>query len=565
MVTPLSVVGVPGDELTLAACLSYPQVGTLCHVRHKRLFVSRNMPLPQLRRGPDCAPTGVRTKLLVVIVWIALVVWLGLVMWSLSVVRAAAGADAPAPTRTRAPVSGVLFAGRRRLMAVSQGVLLVLALAATVLLSDEAQWTPLPLTGLLALLVLGSDFLVLDAKRFRIGGSFTGWVPGWGCVGPAPAAVLGLASALVDAARRRVRGTYLLNNLLTYTTLPLLGGLALHALKLADVQEGGYAVAVFCVFLTANALNFLMIAGHTRLLRGGSLIEMLRTVFIPVLPWEIASAVMTAMAVYGFEVYGAGIIGLFALALGVYQLLLRALLEGQMHSEEIERRTDQLDVRHEGMLGLLLETLALRDPSAARHAAATAHYAHELARAAGLSEREQAVVHTAGLLHDLGKEALPDHILVGRNDLHPAERRLIERHPADGARLLLRVEGMGEVAAAVLAHHERIDGRGYPDGLAGERIPMAARILAVAEVYDVLTAQDSYRMPMSPAEAEDELRQVAGAQLDGRLVYLFATRVLRGRHADHRGRIADLETELQVQRKGRGMLDQPFLLGPPLA
>ena len=137
-------------------------------------------------------------------------------------------------------------------------------------------------------------------------------------------------------------------------------------------------------------------------------------------------------------------------------------------------------------------------------------------------------MHTAGLVHDLGKEALPDHILIGRSELHPAERRLIERHPADGARLLLRVEGMGEVAAAVLAHHERIDGRGYPDGLAAEGIPMTARILAVAEVYDVLTAPDSYRIQMSTAEAEAELRHVAGTQLDGRLVWLFATQVLRG-------------------------------------
>ena len=306
-----------------------------------------------------------------------------------------------------------------------------------------------------------------------------------------------------------------------------------------------------------------MIAGHTRILRGGSLPQMFRTVFVPVLPWEVASAVMTAMAVYGFEVSGAGIIGLFALALGVYQLLLRALLEGQMHSEEIERKTDQLDVRHEGMLGLLLETLALRDPSAARHAAAVAHYAHELARAAGLSEREQAIVHTAGLLHDLGKEALPDHILIGRSELHPAERRLIERHPADGARLLLRVEGMGEVAAAVLAHHERIDGRGYPDGLSGDGIPMTARILAVAEAYDVMTAPDSYRLQMPAAEAEDELRHVAGTQLDGRLVWLFATQVLRGRQSDHLGHIADLEAELQVQRRVRGVLDGPFVLGPP--
>jgi hypothetical protein len=498
-----------------------------------------------------------------VIVWIALVVWLALVLWSLSVMRRASGSDAPASTRSRNLYGGVPLAGRRRATAVGQAVALVGVLGVAAYLSDAEQWRSLPLVGLLALLVLGSDILVLDAKRFRIGGSFTGLVLAMALLGPAPAALLGLASALVDALRRGVRGTYLLNNLLTYTTFPLVGGFALFTLDHSDPQQGGYAVAVFGVFIAANALNFLMIAAHTRFLRGGSLAEMLRTVFFPVLPWEIASAVMTAMAVYGFEVYGAGIIGLFALALGVYQLLLRALLEGQANSEEMERRTDQLDVRHEGMLGLLLETLALRDPSAARHAAAVAHYAHELARAAGLSEREQAIVHTAGLVHDLGKEALPDHILIGRSDLHPAERRLIERHPADGARLLLRVEGMGEVAAAVLAHHERIDGRGYPDGLGGDNIPMTARILAVAEVYDVMTSPDSYCMQMQAAEAEDELRHVAGTQLDGRLVWLFATQVLRGRESEHHGHIADLETELQVQRRVRGVLDGPFVMGPP--
>src|SRR3954451_9266113 len=128
---------------------------------------------PQLRPGPDCVIRRVRTKLSVVIVWIALVVWLGLVIWSLSVVRAAAGADAPAPPRPRAAYGGVPLAGRRRWMALGQGALLVAALVATVVVSDQEQWTPLPLTGLVALLVLGSDILVLDAKRFRIGGSFT--------------------------------------------------------------------------------------------------------------------------------------------------------------------------------------------------------------------------------------------------------------------------------------------------------------------------------------------------------------------------------------------------------
>ena len=503
------------------------------------------------------------------LVWVAVILWLVIVAWSLALMRASSASERhreshPSPVRMSSRPPAPLRFGERWPFGV-QCALLVACVAAAALLSDASQWHSTALVGLIALLVIGGDFLTLDAKRFRISLSFLGLVLAMAVLGPAPAVALGLASQAVDAlrSRPRPRGTYLLNNLATYATFPLLGGLVLQHLHDAEsVERGGFALAVFVVFMLANVLNFTMIAGHTVLLRGGSLRSLFANVYRPVLPWELATASITAMAVYGFELYGAGIIGIFALALGVCQLLLRALLEGQAHGEEVLRRTDQLDVRHEGMLGLLLETLSLRDPTAARHAAAVAHYAHELARVADLPERERAVVHTAGLLHDIGKEALPDHLLLGRADLHDGERRLIERHPADGARLLLRVEGLGEVATAVLAHHERVDGHGYPDGLAGDDVPMTARILAVAEVYDALTAPDSYRVPLTAAEAEEELRRVAGTQLDGRLVFLFLTQVLRG-GTDHEGRIADLEAELQAQRRMRGALDSPLMLAPP--
>ena len=504
-----------------------------------------------------------------VIVWLAVALWLVIVGWSLALMRAAGApgdaAGSPDAEEDRPPDRRpMVLAGKwRRVLITSQGVLLGAVIVAAVLLSDGEQWKPVELVGLLAVLVVGSDFLTLDAKRFRISGSFLGLVLAMALLGPAPAVAMGIACSVSDALRSRARGAYLLNNVATYATFPLIGGLLMEWFRAnGATPDGGYAVAVFAVFIAINVLNFVMIAGHTVLLRGGSLSNLFRTVYLPVLPWELATASLTAMAVYGFEVYGAGVVGLFALALGVCQLLLRALLEGQAQGEEAERHRDQLDVRHEGMLGLLLETLALRDPSASHHAAAVAHYAHELARAAGLSDREQAVVHTAGLLHDIGKEALPDHVLVGRTALHPEERRLLERHPADGARLLLRVAGLGEVATAVLAHHERIDGQGYPDGLAGDDIPITARILAIAEVYDAMTAEDSYRAPLSAAEAEDELRRVAGAQLDGRLVWLFVTQVLPGRLLEHEGEIADLEAELQVQRRVRGALDTPLVMGP---
>ena len=497
------------------------------------------------------------------IVWFAVALWVVIVTWSLALMRAAgtaeaARADPPPPVPRPMPRTG-----RAKLVMVGQGALLAGVMAAAVLLSTQDQWEPWALVGLLAVLVLGSDFIVLDAKRFRIGGSFLGLVLVMAVLGPAPAVALGLASAAIDALRHRPRGSYLLNNLVTYATFPLAGALALTWLRDSPMgEDGAFAVAVLFVFLAANVLNFVMIAGHTVLLRGGSLVTMFRTVYLPVLPWELATASLTALAVYGFEVYGPAVIGLFVVSLATCQLLLRAILRGQETEEEVERHRDQLDVRHEGMLGLLIETLALRDPSAAHHAAATAHYALELARATGLSDREQAVVHTAGLLHDIGKEALPDHVLLDRRPLAPDERRMLQRHPADGARLLLRVEGLGEVATAVLAHHERIDGQGYPDGLSGDDIPIAARIIAIAEVYDVLTSEESYRAPLSAAEAEDELRRVAGAQLDGRLVWLFVTQVLPGRLLEHETQIADLEAELQVQRRVRGALDTPLVLGP---
>jgi putative nucleotidyltransferase with HDIG domain len=498
-----------------------------------------------------------------VIVWFAVALWLVIVTWSLALMRAAGHSDLQPVEHPPAPPPPALGARRVKWVVTAEAVLLAVVVAIAVAISTQSQWTPWPLVGLLTVLVLGSDFIVLEARRFRIGGSFLGLVLAMAVLGPAPATALGLAAAAVDALRSRTRGPELLSNVVTYATFPLAGALALEGLRDTPVGDGGsFAVAVLFVFLAANVLNFVMIAGHTVVLRGGSLSRMFRTVYLPVLPWELATASLTALAVYGFEVYGPAVIGLFVVSLATCQLLLRAVLRGQETEEEVERHRDQLDVRHEGMLGLLIETLALRDPRAARHAAATAHYALELARASGLSDREQAVVHTAGMLHDIGKEALPDHVLLGNRSLDVEERHMLERHPADGARLLLRVEGLGEVATAVLAHHERIDGQGYPDGLSGDDIPITARIIAIAEVYDVLTSEESYRQQLSAAEAEDELRRVAGAQLDGRLVWLFVTQVLPGRLLEHETQIADLEAELQVQRRVRGALDTPLVLGP---
>jgi putative nucleotidyltransferase with HDIG domain len=235
-------------------------------------------------------------------------------------------------------------------------------------------------------------------------------------------------------------------------------------------------------------------------------------------------------------------IALLAVVLAGFQHLLRELLVSQ-------RRASQLASLQLGMMSALLHTLDARDRMTARHSAAVARYAREIARAAGLSAREQELVHTAGLLHDLGKFIFPDPILKAEAPLAPGDWRLVRRHPYQGAKIVSQVEGYGPVAEIVLAHHERIDGSGYPRRLRGEEIPDLARILSVADVYDVMTARDSYRRPVSSLEAIQELRRVAGTQLDARFVDVFV-RLLAGRDMRFRhGVDADFDAELALERR----------------
>jgi putative nucleotidyltransferase with HDIG domain len=206
-----------------------------------------------------------------------------------------------------------------------------------------------------------------------------------------------------------------------------------------------------------------------------------------------------------------------------------------------------------GVLSTLLETLALRDPATARHGAAVARLARALARERALSQREQELVHTAGLLHDIGKFALPDRILQP-GELSAEDLALVRRHSQDGAALVGRLDGYGPVAEIILYHHERIDGTGYPAGLIGREIPLLARLLAVCETYDALTGRDSYRRAVTPVEAFSELRRVAGRQLDADLVDDLIIMLQRdGAELLATGELQGSETELAFTRLAQSM------------
>jgi putative nucleotidyltransferase with HDIG domain len=196
----------------------------------------------------------------------------------------------------------------------------------------------------------------------------------------------------------------------------------------------------------------------------------------------------------------------------------------------------------------LLHSLRIRDERSARHAAAVATFAFDIAIAAGFSARDCELAHAAGLLHDIGRVALSDRVRERGLALTEEDWHAIWRHPEIGAGMLRSFGINGEVAGIVVAHHERIDGRGYPWRLRREQIPELAKVVAVAEVYDTLTGADTYRTPVSSFGALRELRRVAGTQLEPRYVELLADLLGGSAEAYRHANDADFDVERSVAR-----------------
>ena len=246
----------------------------------------------------------------------------------------------------------------------------------------------------------------------------------------------------------------------------------------------------------------------------------MRRVYFPALPWEAVGAALTAGTVVAYQEIGLAAIGLLAVVLISCAYLLRLAVDASRERDELRLRVGELEALHHGVIRVMVETLGMRDRMTARHSAAVARYAKATAAAMKLGAREQELVHTAGLVHDVGKFTFPDHTLTG-NRLTEDDWELIRSHPQRGADIVGNVDGYAEVAEIILRQHERIDGHGYPNNLAGDDIPLLARILAVADCFDVMTARDSYRAPMSFDAAFAELRRVGGTQLDAQVVEVF--------------------------------------------
>jgi HD-GYP domain-containing protein (c-di-GMP phosphodiesterase class II) len=162
-----------------------------------------------------------------------------------------------------------------------------------------------------------------------------------------------------------------------------------------------------------------------------------------------------------------------------------------------------------------------RDPYSSGHAARVMVLAEVVAARLGLDEDRVEVVRMGAALHDIGKVAVSQDVLAKAGPLSEDELAEVRGHPGAGAKMVQLVRPLRRAVPAVLHHHERWDGRGYPGGLAGEQIPVEARILAVADTFDAMTSDRAYRRALSPERAVAELRRCAGTQFDPEVVAVF--------------------------------------------
>jgi putative nucleotidyltransferase with HDIG domain len=323
-------------------------------------------------------------------------------------------------------------------------------------------------------------------------------------------------------------------------------GLAAAAIAAENPTFGNVCATVAAAAL-AEAVIDTALGATTGALRGhasfGATFSLVKPVLLGTVPLYTPVVVLLIYACHEISEWSVIFFVAPAFAAHRFYSLYREERDARQKVNEVNSRLQRANL---SFASALVATLDARDRYTAGHSAAVAVYARDIAERMGLPEEDQRLAHLCGLVHDIGKIGLPAGLLEKPGALTLDERRQMELHSEIGERILAKVEDYGEIARIVRHHHERIDGQGYPDRVAGSDIPLLSRIISVADAYNAMTSDRPYRDAMPSRVARMRLAQAVESQFDTNVVAAFEA-ILAGASEDYRtGKRLSFETEAEV-------------------
>jgi putative nucleotidyltransferase with HDIG domain len=304
-------------------------------------------------------------------------------------------------------------------------------------------------------------------------------------------------------------------------TAAVTGLVALEMRERVPSELGAIAGATVAGALISQTLDASFAALALRLRRRAGMRETLHAIAPLALAAIPLYAPIVAFLVFAYERLSPLTLPLFFVPALAAQRLFALYQDQRRLTVELVSANDALEQANLSFASALVATLDARDRYTAGHSEAVAVYARDIARRLGERVEIQQLAYVCGLVHDIGKVGLSAGVLEKPGALTLDERREMERHSEIGERILANVATYSEIAAVVRHHHERFDGAGYPDGLAGDAIPMLARIIAVADSYNAMTSDRPYRDAMPSRVARLRLAQAVGTQFDTTVVAAF--------------------------------------------
>ena len=377
---------------------------------------------------------------------------------------------------------------------------------------------------LACLILLGDALPTYVDGRHTIGAWDIGLALAVAMLGPTWAAVAALPSALFVARRDWLRASYEAAHSVTIVHLAGMAYfLASAPLLSGDPVSATQAVyGTFAATVTLLAANKVIMALLAKVKYGRGIHQTWKEDQEPYLLSDAVNVLTAGLGVLALVVYGpvaaivavAGAVGSQAL---VYRSLEKVKEIGELRAK-VSSLEETLSLSNVTFGTMIVRDLGRRDGFTDRHAAATAVYAADLAREMGMDETRVGRLRMAGLLHNVGLLGLPEELLLATGKPNSIAQSRLAEHPARGEEALAAVPELGEMAAWVRWHHERPDGRGYPDKLRGPWIPTEAKVLAVAQAYAALVLDGPSRPGVSPAQAREKLGAGADTEFDGVVV-----------------------------------------------